>query len=172
MRKVLLLLVGTAVLWVPAASIAGGSSSGPLKPPSATETPDANHASNAATTCRSQQSGPNFEASHNGKTFAQFYATNGGKGRGAGANAFGKCVSGIAKHSMESDGKDIPGADGKDSAENHSDSSESHSTESGSPAFACKTMKANDLAHFQTTYGSRPNAFGHCVAAHASGNKD
>lgn len=172
MRKALLVLVGTAVLWVPAASIAGGSPSSGSKPPAKTETPAADSpASNPATTCRSQQSGGDFAASHNGKTFSQFYATNGGKGR-PGANAFGKCVSGVAKQRTESDGKDTAGADSKDSAENHTDDgSETHSKESASPALACKAMKANDLAHFQTTYGSRPNDFGHCVAAHASGKK-
>jgi hypothetical protein len=29
-------------------------------------------------------------------------------------------------------------------------------------------MWANDLAQFQTAYGTRPNAFGKCVARHAN----
>jgi hypothetical protein len=28
-------------------------------------------------------------------------------------------------------------------------------------------MQANELAHFQTTYGRRPNAYGKCVSEHA-----
>jgi hypothetical protein len=36
---------------------------------------------------------------------------------------------------------------------------------------ACKAMQANDLAHFQARYGSRPNAFGKCVANHAKSKK-
>ena len=56
---------------------------------------------NAAKTCKAQKSDANFAANHGGKTFAQFYGTNGDKGNGKGAangkgNAFGKCVSGMA----------------------------------------------------------------------------
>jgi hypothetical protein len=29
-------------------------------------------------------------------------------------------------------------------------------------------MQANDFAHFQTLYGTRPNAFGKCVAKAAN----
>jgi hypothetical protein len=41
--------------------------------------------------CAAEQADPNFPASHDGETFAQFYGT------GKGANAFGRCVSGKAK---------------------------------------------------------------------------
>jgi hypothetical protein len=56
---------------------------------------------NAAKTCMAQKDDANFAANHDGKTFAQFYGTNGDNGNGkggekAGGNAFGKCVSTIA----------------------------------------------------------------------------
>ena len=155
MRKVLLLLVCTAVLWVPAVSVAGDSSpSLSSKLAAKTETPS--DASNPASTCKSQRNGSNFAASHNGQTFTQFYGTNRGKGRGAGANAFGKCVSTVAMHKVESDGKD---------------SAKSHDKDSANPAMTCKAMQANDLAHFQTAYGTRPNAFGKCVAKQANSKR-
>ena len=157
MRKILVLLVGTAVLWVPAVSIAGDSSSSPSKPAAKARTPDAKSdeerdapgdVSNPARTCRSQRNGSNFAASHNGQTFSQFYGTNGGKGHGAGTNGFGKCVSTIARHKAES-----------------------HDKKSANPAMTCKAMQANDFAHFQTAYGTRPNAFGKCVAKQANSKK-
>jgi hypothetical protein len=44
---------------------------------------------NAAKECDAERSDPNFAASHDGKTFEEFYGTNHNK-----RNAFGKCVSG------------------------------------------------------------------------------
>jgi hypothetical protein len=160
MRKVLLLLVCTAVLSVPAVSVAGDSSPSPSSKQAAeTETAAVkSDPSNPARTCKSQRN--DFAVSHNGHTFTQFYGTIGGKGRGAGANAFGKCASTIAMHKAESDGKDSSESQDKDS-------SESQGKESTNPAMTCKAMQANDLAHFQTAYGTRPNAFGKCVAKQA-----
>jgi hypothetical protein len=43
----------------------------------------------------------------------------------------------------------------------------SHRKDSANPAVTCDAMQANDLARFQTTYGTRPNAFGKCVARQA-----
>jgi hypothetical protein len=43
---------------------------------------------NAARACKAEQSDPNFAASHENKTFDEFYGTNPN-----GRNAFGKCVS-------------------------------------------------------------------------------
>jgi hypothetical protein len=166
MRRALLLFLCTTVLWVPAASVAGDSSPSPsLKLASKTEAPHVKSgASNPASTCKSQRSGSNFAASHSGQTFTQFYGTNGGKGRGVGPNSFGKCVSTIAMHKAESDGKDSAESHDKNSAENHDKNS-------ANPAMTCKAMQANDLAHFQTAYGTRPNAFGKCVTKQANGKK-
>lgn len=47
-------------------------------------------------TCTAQQADPNFAAAHSGKTFDQFYGT--GKN---GNNAFGNCVSTVAKASTQ-----------------------------------------------------------------------
>jgi len=47
---------------------------------------------NAAKECTTEQADANFAASHGGKTFDQFYGSN-GKNGAVGSNAFGKCVS-------------------------------------------------------------------------------
>jgi hypothetical protein len=165
MRKVMLLLVGAAVLWVPAASVAGESSSSPSKLTGKKEAPEAKSGvGNPASTCQSQRSERNFAASHGGQTFTQFYGTDGGNGRGVGTNAFGKCVSAIAKHNDTSDGEDSGKSDGEDS-------DKSHRKEGTSPATICKAIRAKALAHFQTAYGTRPNAFGKCVAKQANSKK-
>ncbi len=55
---------------------------------------------NAAKECKAEQADPNFAASHDGKTFDEFYGTNGNPKKetsGTGKNAFGKCVSSKAK---------------------------------------------------------------------------
>jgi hypothetical protein len=168
MRKLLFLLAGTALLSLPAVSVAGTSAPSPAKLAAqmcrsiraqdgqttfrqtyhsfagclAQNKPQASQdISNAAKACKSQRSDQNFAASHNGKTFAQFYGTNGGSAHGAGANAFGKCVSTIAKQNAKSDTKSTVAA-----------------------AKTCNALKKSDLATFQTTYGSGRNAFGKCVS--------
>jgi hypothetical protein len=52
----------------------------------------------ANATCQAQQADTNFAASHNGKTFDQFYGT--GK---KGSNSFGNCVSSLAKASQHTE---------------------------------------------------------------------
>jgi len=47
---------------------------------------------NAAKKCKAERADANFAASHGGKTFADYYGTNANK-----KNAFGKCVSKLAK---------------------------------------------------------------------------
>ena len=49
--------------------------------------------SNAAKECKAERADEDFAASHEGKSFAEFYATNGN-----GRNAYGKCVSGKVRH--------------------------------------------------------------------------
>jgi hypothetical protein len=181
MRKVLLLFACTAVLVVPAASVAGGSSSKPSEKAPAHAKSDA---SSLASTCKSLRSGSNFAATHDGQTFTQFYGTNGGKGRGAGANAFGKCASTIAMHKAKSGGKDSAEAHGEDSANSKSEGEDSANSKSAgedsangnakgtaNPAVTCKAMRGSDLAQFQTAYGTQPNAFGKCVSRQANSKK-
>jgi hypothetical protein len=98
--------------------------------------------SNAAKTCKAQQADPGFAAAHGGKTFDQFYGTNAGKGKGADGNAFGKCVSALAKQS-----------------------SQAQSNATVSAAKSCKAAKKSDPTGFATKYGKAKNAFGKCVSA-------
>jgi hypothetical protein len=173
MRRLLFLLIGTAVLCVPAVSAAANTppSAGKLaaqmcssiraKDGKATfkqtyhsfagclgkQTPKAkSDIQNAAKTCKAQRSDPTgFAAAHGGQTFQQVYGTNGGKGKGAGANAMGKCVSTIAKQNAHSDVADTVAA-----------------------TATCKALKTNDSATFQSTYGTGRNAFGKCVSKTAN----
>jgi hypothetical protein len=159
MRKFLFLLVGTAVLCVPAVSVASTSPAGKLAAQTCRsirahdgaatfrqayhsfagclkqQTPQASQdISNAAKTCKA-------ERASDPAAFKAKYGTNGGSGKGAGANAFGKCVSTIAKQNANNDASDSVAA-----------------------AKTCKALKASDLATFQATYGTGRNAFGKCVA--------
>jgi hypothetical protein len=158
MRKLIFLLVGTAILCVPAVSVAATPSSAKL----ATQTcrqiraqdgratfrqayhsfagcikqqkpNSAQDISNAAKTCKTERSA-------DPGAFRAKYGTNAGNTSGAGANAFGKCVSTIAKQNAKNDVSDSVAA-----------------------AKACKTLKSSDLATFQATYGTTKNAFGKCV---------
>jgi hypothetical protein len=158
MRKLIFLLVGTAILCVPALSLAATptpahlatqtcrqiraqdgratfrqayhSFAGCLKQQKPNSAQDI---SNAAKTCKA-------ERSSDPAAFKAKYGTNGGNASGAGANAFGKCVSTIAKQKAKTDASDAVAA-----------------------AKTCKALKA-DLATFQAAYGTAKNAFGKCVA--------
>ena len=158
MRKLIFLLLGTAILCVPAISLAATptpahlatqtcrqiraqdgratfrqayhSFAGCLKQQKPNSTQDI---SNAAKTCKA-------ERSSDPAAFKAKYGTNGDSATGAGANAFGKCVSTIAKQKAKNDASDAVGA-----------------------AKTCKALKA-DLATFQAAYGTGKNAFGKCVA--------
>lgn len=92
--------------------------------------------------CAAERADANFAASHDGKTFAQYYGT--GK---AGANAFGRCVSGKAARASAQDRRDVQSAARRCKAERSS---------IGAAAFAAK-------------YGTRANAFGKCVTKLAQG---
>jgi len=105
-----------------------------------------NELNSAAATCKAEQalSDAAFGAAptHNGKTFNQFYGSNTqAKGKGAAADAYGRCVSQHAKQS-----------------------SQSHSNAITSAAKQCKASLKADPKGFALTYGSKPNAFGKCVS--------
>jgi hypothetical protein len=158
MRKLIFLLVGTAILCVPALSLAATPTPAHL----ATQTCRQIRAQDGRTTFRQayhsfagclKQQKPNSaqdisnaaktckaERSSDPAAFKAKYGTNGGNASGAGANAFGKCVSTIAKQKAKSDASDAVAA-----------------------AKTCKALKA-DLATFQAAYGTAKNAFGKCVA--------
>jgi hypothetical protein len=59
---------------------------------SATARAQAHNEVAASTTCKAEQSDPNFASSHNGQTFEQTYGTNADQ-----SNAFGMCVSSTAR---------------------------------------------------------------------------
>jgi hypothetical protein len=159
MRKFIFLLVGTAMLCVPAVSLAATPTpaklatqtcrqiraqdgratfrqayhnfAGCLKQQAPAATQDIK---NAAKSCKA-------ERATDPVAFRAKYGTNGGSTSGAGANAFGKCVSTLAKQNAQSDVSDSVAA-----------------------AKTCKTLRSTNLATFQGTYGTTKNAFGKCVA--------
>jgi hypothetical protein len=95
----------------------------------------------ARSACSAEQADPNFAASHDGKTFDQFYGT-GPKHR----NAFGKCVSSKAKSAS---------AEARQNTLNAAKQCKAERSELGPAEFRAKYGKnANDR-----------NAFGKCVSA-------
>jgi hypothetical protein len=99
---------------------------------------------NAAQTCKAEQADANFAATHNGQTFDAVYGNGSSKGKGADANAYGKCVSTKAKATTQAQTQALVSA-----------------------AKSCKADRAANKASFATTYGSKANAFGKCVALKA-----
>lgn len=97
----------------------------------------------AQDTCSAQQADTSFASTHGGKTFDQFYG-NGKNGK----NAFGNCVSSVAKASSQ--------------AEQQSRTN---------PAQTCRALRTQLTASvFSSTYGKNANdknAFGKCVSATA-----
>jgi hypothetical protein len=99
----------------------------------------------ATATCTAQQADENFAATHDGKTFVQFYGT--GKN---GSNAFSRCVATVAKANRQAE-------------------------QNGrlNPARTCRSLRTTlTTAVFDKTYGknaSDRNAFGKCVSATARG---
>ncbi|MDX6481131.1 MAG: hypothetical protein QOG85_1641 [Gaiellaceae bacterium] len=99
--------------------------------------------SSAQDTCTAQQNDPTFPASHDGKTFAQYYGTVPN-----GSNAFGNCVRGIA-------------------------SSNSQAARNGrlNPVRTCSAIRTTlGAALFNKTYGRSTHdtsAYGKCVASTA-----
>jgi hypothetical protein len=86
----------------------------------------ANNEASASSSCKAQQSDPNFAANHGGKTFTQYYGTN-----ADGSNAFGRCVSSTANADSHAQGQAVVNA-----------------------ARSCQTeLKANPAA-FKTKYGT------------------
>jgi hypothetical protein len=108
-----------------------------------TKTEKANVAE-AKTDCKAEQADANFAASHDGKTFDQFYGTNKN-----GKNAYGKCVSAKAKAKNAEETKTL--------------------TEAGK---TCKAeRKELGREAFTAKYGGKANAFGKCISAEAKADK-
>ena len=98
------------------------------------------NAQSAQTACNAEQNDANFAASHDGKTFAQFYGT--GK---SGKNAFGRCVS-----------------------EKTQASSQAVQNGQANPAKTCAAQRTQmGVSAFDKLYGvngNAKNAFGKCVS--------
>jgi len=93
----------------------------------------------ARSACNTERSDPNFAASHDGKTFAEFYGTGPQH-----KNAFGKCVSSKAKAASQEAQQATTNA-----------------------ARQCKAERALDVPAFRAKYGKNANdrnAFGKCVS--------
>jgi hypothetical protein len=97
----------------------------------------------AEATCTAQQADPNFAATHDGKTFDQYYGT-GNKGR----NAFDHCVSIVAKTNRQAEQQGRL-----------------------NPARTCRAIRTQlGVPLFDLSYGKNKNdrnAFGKCVSATA-----
>jgi hypothetical protein len=102
----------------------------------------------ARSQCAAEQADANFAATHDGKSFEQFYGT-GPKG----ANAFGRCVSAKAKSAS---------AEARQDTLNAARTCKAERKTLGVPAFRAKYGKnANDR-----------NAFGKCVSTLAKAQND
>ena len=96
---------------------------------------------NAARACRAESNDPNFAATHDGKTFDQFYGNSKGKA------AFGRCVKGKADQATAAQQQARVNA-----------------------GRTCRAEKNADPAAFKQKYGTnanKSNAFGKCVSAEA-----
>ncbi|HEX6788036.1 MAG TPA: hypothetical protein VF091_02245 [Gaiellaceae bacterium] len=94
----------------------------------------------ANTSCKAQQamSDADFSAAHSGKTFDQLYGDNSkSKGKGADANAYGKCVAMAAQAASNANTQ--------------------------ATVAAAKTCKADRAAN-KTTFASTYKSFGACVS--------
>jgi hypothetical protein len=109
---------------------------------------------NAAKECKAERADADFPATHDGKTFQEFYGT-GKKGR----NAFGKCVSTKAKAKKAED-------DAADKAEAvaFKNAAKQCQAESADPAFPA-THDGKSFSDFYGTNANRRNAFGKCVSS-------
>jgi hypothetical protein len=107
----------------------------------------------AAKQCKAERSDPNVATAHDGKTFEQFYGTNGN-----GKNAYGKCVSAKAREE-----KDAADAADKQEVEAFKNAAKECAAERSDPNFAA----AHDGKTFEEFYGTnknKRNAFGKCVS--------
>ncbi len=94
----------------------------------------------ARAACTAEQADPNFAATHDNKSFAEFYGKNSND-----RNAFGKCVSSKAKAALEQQ---------ESNTQNAAQSCKAERSSMGGPAFRAKYGKS----------GHDRNAFGKCVS--------
>jgi hypothetical protein len=111
---------------------------------------------NAAKQCKAEREDANFAASHDGKSFAQFYGT-GPKRK----NAYGKCVSAKAKQNKQKSDK----AD-EERDERLINAAKACRTEQKDPDFASE-HGGKSFREFYGTNENGRNAFGKCVSKKA-----
>jgi hypothetical protein len=102
---------------------------------------------NASKECKTEAADANFPATHDGKSFADFYGANGN-----GKNAHGKCVSSKAK--------------AKKAEMDAADAQEAKDFKNAAKACA-RERRSLGTSAFANKYGTNPNkrnAFGKCVA--------
>jgi hypothetical protein len=142
----------------------------------------------AQTSCTALQADPNFAATHNGETFAQFFGT--GKN---GTNAMSRCVAAIAKASSQTEqhgrlnpsqtcraAKTKMGATvftstyGKNANDKNafgkcvSKTAALQSQNELNAAAACHAAQTTNAATFASQYGTSSDAFGKCVSTTAA----
>jgi hypothetical protein len=133
------------------------------------------NATSANDTCTAQQADPNFSAAHGAKTFDQFYGT------GKTKNAFGNCVSTLAKTSSQSE---------RQNRLNPAQTCRASQKQMGAPAFtalyrnfgkcvsavaraqnqneqSASTACRNEQAAGQTAFDQKYVSFGACVSGNA-----
>jgi hypothetical protein len=104
---------------------------------------------NAAKECKAERSDTSFPASHDGKSFQEFYGTNKN-----GKNAYGKCVSQHAKQNRQE----------HEAEQDQEDQNELNA------ARQCRAERKEDPDAFRDKYGTnrnKRNAFGKCVSKKA-----
>jgi len=108
----------------------------------------------AVKTCKAERADANFAATHDGKTFQEFYGTNKN-----GKNAYGKCVSAKAHEQKAADD-----ADDAEEVAAFKNAAKECAGERSDPGFPA----AHDGKTFEEFYGTnhnKRNAFGKCVSS-------
>jgi hypothetical protein len=106
---------------------------------------------NAAKECKAEAADPNFAATHEKKSFAEFYGTNRN-----GKNAYGKCVSAKAK-----DKKAEMDAEDAEQAEDFKNAAKACAAER-------RSLGTSEFADKYGTNRNKRNAFGKCVSKHTA----
>ena len=118
---------------------------------------------NAAKQCKAERADPDFADTHDGKSFEDFYGTNGNK-----RNAFGKCVSIKAREKRDDEAGD-DGAGDDESGDAKEESAGGDHAES--PAKQCaeerRELGDEEFGDRYGTNGNKRNAFGKCVSKKA-----
>jgi hypothetical protein len=109
---------------------------------------------NAAKQCKAERADPDFPATHDGKTFQEFYGANKKNGK----NAFGKCVSAKAREQKAAEDR----ADAQE-VQAFKNAAQECSAERSDPGFAA-AHGGKTFEEFYGTNHNKRNAFGKCVS--------